>query len=132
MFLDTTVLIELVRRTADDPVRRRIEEELRGHPLLACSIQLGEVADYHRRTSTPADVALGFIRRLVDIVPVDEATAILASELKGEARRHRAGKNFSLIDGVALAAARIRGQGLLTMARDFAMFDDVRRVRAPD
>lgn len=128
MFLDTTVLVELVRRTASDPVRERIVAELLGQPLLITSIQMGEVADFHRREGLPAAVPLDYIRRLADVVPVDEPMAILGSELKGQARAHRAGKNFSLVDGVTLAAARLRGQRLLTTARDFSMFDDVRRI----
>lgn len=124
MFVDTTVLVEILRRSRKDPVSARLRETLGDEPLFCSSIQLGELADHHRRVGAPLGPSLDLIRRLLEIVPVDAETALLASELKAEARRHRMARNFSLIDGVILASARRRGQRLLTLAREFSVFPE--------
>ncbi|MFO1533842.1 MAG: hypothetical protein ABR562_09175 [Thermoplasmatota archaeon] len=64
-------------------------------------------------------------RKLVELIPLDADIALGASGIKAEARRRKAAKGFSLIDGVGLATARSRGLGMLTMDHEFDGFDDV-------
>src|SRR5687767_3325691 len=118
MFLDTTIILEILRRDPDDPWQRRFREQYGAEPLLCSPIQLGEVADYHRKHRLVPDESVARARGFLETIPVDEETALLASALKAEARSHRVGKDFSLIDGVVLAAARRRSQKLLTLAKE--------------
>ena len=60
-----------------------------------------------------------------ELLPLDADTAVLASDLKAEARRRKNGKGFSLIDGIGLATARTRGLPMLTMDAEFEGFEGV-------
>ena len=130
MFLDSTILIELARRGWDDPFAQKVREFVGGEPAFCSAIQLGEVADHARRIGGLPAEWVSRTREAVEIVPVDEESAVEASEIKAEARRSKEGRHFSLIDGVILASARRRGQRLLTTAKEFSGFADATIVDA--
>ena len=81
-----------------------------------------------RRAGQDPEPVVAKTLSIVEMVPLDTAIAVAASGLKAEARRHRAGKAFSFIDGIGLASARSRGLRFLTLDADFDGFADVVRI----
>lgn len=124
MHLDTGVILELFSRPRHDPLVQRILDAVRNEALTWSVVQFGELADACRRTGASIDQNEARVRAMVEVVPVETNVAIAASALKGEARRHRDTRDFSLLDGVVLATARSKGQRLLTTDPDFLHFDD--------
>jgi predicted nucleic acid-binding protein len=124
MLLDTSILVELLQRPADDPVVERILDALGDEPMLASAIHLGEVADAARRKGLAVEDAVSRAQVIAEFVPVDQAIAIEASRIKAEARKRAHGKDFSLSDGVGLATARSRGLRFITLDPEFAGFPD--------
>src|SRR5687767_1242818 len=103
MFLDTTIIVELLGRPATDPLVRRIVSEMGDEVLTASVIQLGELADVARARNQTVSEAIRRAREILELAPLDTEIAVEASNLKAEARRRRASRDFSLIDGVVLA-----------------------------
>jgi predicted nucleic acid-binding protein len=129
MLLDTSALVEILLRKPGDPVFDAIEAALGDEALFASPIHLGELADAARRQDLPVDQVVQAARTIVDLVPLDADLAIQASALKAEARRRKAGRGFSLIDGIGLASARSRGLRLLTFDAEFEGFPDATVLR---
>lgn len=125
MLLDTSVIVELLGRPASDPVVKRILKLLGDQVLFASPIHMGEVADAARRSGLPVEETVAKALQLVELIPLDAEIAIAASNLKAEARKRKAGKDFSLIDGVGLATARSRSLPMLTLDHEFDGFADV-------
>ena len=125
MLLDTSVLVELLRRPATDPLVKRILELVDDRPLFASPIHMGELADAARKGNLSPREVVDKALQIVELLPLDADTAVLASDLKAEARRRKNGKGFSLIDGVGLATARTRGLPMLTMDAEFDGFEGV-------
>lgn len=125
MLLDTSVIVELLSRPEGDPVVKAAKSAIGDSMTYASPIHMGEVADVSRREGRPVDETVRRALDLVDLVPLDAAIAVEASALKAEARKRKAGRDFSLIDGVGLASARSRGLRLLTFDAEFEGFSDV-------
>lgn len=125
MILDTSIILELVSRKADDGLIRRIRAVVRGTVLYASPIHLGELADAARRNGFDPKDAVDTALVFVNLIPIDASIAFTASELKAEARKRKSGRDFSLIDGIGLATARSRGMPMITMDHQFDGFDDV-------
>lgn len=125
MLLDTSVIVELLGRPATDPVVKRILQAIGDQPLFASPIHMGEVADAARRNGLPPEETVAKALQIVDLIPLDADIAVSASKLKAEARQRKAGKEFSLIDGVGLATARSRGMPMLSLDAEFGGFADV-------
>ncbi len=128
MMFDTSVLIELLSRPRQSPLVKKLIELAGDEPLLASSIQFGELADIARRDGVPVDRIIRRLEPLLVQIDVDKDISLKASELKSTARQHPKGKKFSLIDGIILATARNYDQQLVTMNGDFTPFDDVIRL----
>lgn len=125
MLLDTSVLVELQQRPADDRIVQDILAAIGDAVLFASPIHLGELADAARRKGLPPEETAAKAMQVVELIPLSADIAIAASALKAEARRRKSGKEFSLIDGVGLASARSRGVPMLTMDHEFDGFHDV-------
>jgi predicted nucleic acid-binding protein len=124
MLLDTSVIVHLLTHTPEDPRVQAILATLDDAATFASPIHLGEVADIARRMGRPVGDTVRQALDLVDLVPLDAAIAVEASALKAEARQRKAGRDFSLIDGIGIASARSRGLRLLTFDPEFEGFPD--------
>ncbi len=125
MFADTSVVIELLRGSADDPLVKQIESSLGSGLVLASPIQIGEIADHARKNKESPQGAAELAIQVLELVPLTPEIALAASEIKAEARTRAKANDFSLIDGVILASARSKGQTLLTLDKGFLGFPDV-------
>ena len=122
MFLDTSVIVELMRGENDgliDEIMAHIENEL----LFISMVQLGEVNDWCLANSSDPDARISQLKEIVHLIPVNETICTQASEIKHEMRSGKLPK-FSLIDGLILASARFIGQKLLTLDSDFRKAED--------
>lgn len=105
-FLDAAALVALLR---DEPAAGRVAEALRVGEAAITAINLGETIDVvvRRGGVAPTD-ARRVIGRLtagaLAVIPVDEATAWRAAELRAR-RYHRSLAPLSLSDCVCLVAA---------------------------
>ena len=124
MLLDTSVVVELLRRPAIDSLVRRILQSIGDQPLFASPIHMGELADAARRGGLSPRETVDKALQIVELIPLDWEIAVAASNLKAEARKRKVGKEFSLIDGVGLASARSRGLPMVTLDREFEGFPD--------
>ena len=126
MFLDTTVIVELMRgesqRTND--ILAYIENEL----LFISVIQLGEVNDWCLANCSDPAERIRQLKEIVNIIPLNEAICIEASAIKKNMRTQKIAK-FSLMDGIILASARYIGQRLITSDTDFRKADDAIIIR---
>ena len=125
MLLDTSVIVELLRRPATDAVAKRIMKAVGDEPLFASPIHMGELADVARRSGLSPEEITAKAMRTVEIIPLTVDIAVAASGIKAEARKHRSGRDFSLIDGIGLASARSRGLRMLTLDHEFDGLADV-------
>lgn len=121
MFLDTSVIVELMRGESQrvEDIMPHIENEL----LFISVIQLGEVNDWCIVNCSNPSARISQLKEIVNIIPLNEAICIEASELKHQFRVKKIIK-FSLIDGIILASARYIGQKLLTFDTDFRSADE--------
>ncbi len=112
MFLDTTVLVEILRgnQKVVDCVERVAEKE----PLLFSVVQIGELADWcHLNNLDPLKV-LQDVKSIATPAGITDGICLEGSKIKGEQRR--AGKRkFSLIGGIIAASAASLEQKLLTL-----------------
>ncbi len=122
MFLDTTILVEILRgnQKVVDHVERVAEKE----PLLFSVVQVGELADWcHLNNLDPLKV-LQDVKNIATPVGITESICLEGSKIKKEQRE--AGKRkFSLIDGIIAATAINLEQKLLTLDRDFEGLENV-------
>jgi len=125
MLLDTSVLVEMLRRPATDGRVKRILTAIGEKPLFASPIHMGELADVARRSGVSAEETVAKALQVVDLIPLTPDIAVAASAIKAEARRRKSGRDFSLIDGIGLASARSRGLPMLTLDHEFDGFRDV-------
>ena len=79
--------------------------------VLMLNIQLAELSDWCIRNSVPPTERIEAIKQFANIVPLDEDMCLEGSRIKS-ARRRTGHKNFSLLDGLVLAAARSLGERL--------------------
>jgi predicted nucleic acid-binding protein len=121
MFLDTTIIVELMRGEGQrvKNILAHIENEL----LFISIIQLGEVNDWCLANCSDTPKRIAQLKEIVNVIPLNEAICIEASELKHKFRSQKIVK-FSLMDGIILASARYIGQKLLTSDTDFRKADD--------
>lgn len=123
MLLDTSALVELMRATDKSRVAR-IKSIVGDRQIFASPIHLGEIADAARRLGLDVDKTVAEVLAVVELVPLDATIAIQASAIKAEARKRREARDFSLIDGVGLATARVRGLPFVTTDPEFKGFPD--------
>lgn len=131
MLLDTSVIVHLLSQPETDPFVRSAREAIGESMTYASPIHMGEIADVSRREGRPVEETVRRALDLVDLIPLDAAIAVEASALKAEARKRKAGRDFSLIDGIGLASARSRRMPFLTFDPEFTGFPDAIILRRP-
>jgi predicted nucleic acid-binding protein len=122
MFLDTTILVEILRgnREVVDYVEKVAEKE----PLFFSVVQIGELADWcHLNNLDPLKV-LQDIKEIATPVEITESICLEGSKIKKE-QREVGKKKFSLIGGIIAASAINLEQKLLTLDRDFEALENV-------
>ncbi len=119
MLLDSGVIIEVFRSTQDSKHFRAILRAIGDEETFVSVIQLAEVADWAQRNQLPVKERVASIKDFARIVPLEEQICIDASEIKRR-RREMGYSDFSIIDGIILASARLIGHRLLTFDGDFA------------
>ncbi len=119
MLLDTGVIIEVFRSPQDSKHFRAILRAIGNEQIFISIIQLAEVADWAHRNQLPIKERVAAIKDFARLVPLEEQICIEASEIKSR-RRETGYSDFSLIDGIILASARLIGHRLLTFDGDFA------------
>jgi predicted nucleic acid-binding protein len=121
MFLDTTILVEILR--GNEKVTRYVEKVAEREPLLFSIIQIGEIADWCYSNNLEPLQILKQIKDLATVVSITENICLEGSEIKQE--RRKAGKHkFSFIDGILAASARSFEQKVLTTDKDFQEVED--------
>ena len=86
-------------------------------------VQLAELADWCIVNNIPVKERIGEVKKLANIIPLDEDICLEGSKIKHE-RRKKGFESFGLLDGLLLAAARSVGERVLTFDRDFAEEED--------
>jgi len=124
MFLDTSVIVELMRGGKDCPRTEKILGYIENELLFISVIQLGEINDWGIANCSDAATRISQLKDIVHIIPMNEEISIEASAIKHQMRKKNIAK-FSLIDGLILASARYIGQKLLTLDTDFRKAKDV-------
>lgn len=122
MFLDTTILVEILR--GNQKVINYVERVAEKEPLLFSVVQIGELADWcHLNNLDPLKV-LQDVKNIATPVGITESICLEGSKIKKEQRKAGRGK-FSLIDGIIAASAISLEQKLLTLDRDFEGLENV-------
>ena len=118
MFLDTSVIVEILSLPAGS--RRSVEllHAIGNEPPVMSVIQLGELSDWCLRGNRDPSVLIRNIREVISLVPVTEGIVLEGSRLKMQRRTAGYG-TFSLMDGIILASAMELGETLLTLDQDF-------------
>lgn len=124
MMIDTSVVIDLFLSDEDSGDFQKIMDRIEDEDLFISVIQIGEISDWCYRNTIDPKEAIDFIRKISEVLPVDEDLMEDASRLKHQARTGGQGK-FSLIDGIILSTASIYDEMLLTRDNDFRGLDGV-------
>ncbi len=116
MFLDTTVLVEVLK--GSEEVIGYVENVAAKEPLMFSIVQVGELADWCYSNNLDPSKILNEVKSMGTVVGITESVCLEGSRIKQEQRK--AGKsNFSLIDGFIAASAMSFEQRLLTKDKDF-------------
>lgn len=118
MLLDSGVIIEIFRSPQDSKHFRAILRAIGDEEIFVSIIQIAEVAEWASRNQLPAKERVVAVRDFARIVPLEEQVCIDASEIK-RLRREQGYSDFSLMDGIILATARLIEQRLMTFDGDF-------------
>ncbi|MEE8167341.1 MAG: PIN domain-containing protein [Candidatus Hydrothermarchaeales archaeon] len=116
MFLDTTVLVEILK--GNGAVVSYVENVAEREPLVFSIVQVGELADWCYSNNFDPSKILDEVKSMATVAGITERICLEGSRIKHEQRK--AGKsNFSLIDGFIAASAMGFEQKLLTNDGDF-------------
>lgn len=118
MFLDTSVVVELLLNETGSKRFEQIFSAIKAEPVFISLVQLGEVSDWCLANQLDPPEVLSRLKEIVEIVPLTEQAVLHGSRLKQEMRSLGASK-FSLLDGLILAGAMELGETLLTFDGDF-------------
>jgi predicted nucleic acid-binding protein len=118
LLLDTSTVIEILRNPKSSDRFRLVKEQIKNEELYMLTIQLAELSDWCIRNNAPPIERIESVKHIANIVPLDEEICLEGSKIKST-RRRTGHKNFSLLDGLVLAAARSLGERLLTFDRHF-------------
>ncbi len=124
MFLDTNIIVDIFRNDEESKKFQKIFELIENEPLFISVFQMGEISDWSLMNKIDPVEPIEFLKKTVNIIPLNEDICIEASKIKYETRREGE-KKFSLADGIILASARSINQTLLTSDRDFKRVKDV-------
>lgn len=119
MFLDTSIIIDILTHNQDSDQFKTIFSLIKDEPLYISIIQLGELSDWCYKNNVEVDNRIHQIKKMVTIIFLDETICVRGSKLKYNARK-QGNKKFSLIDGLILAGANSVEEKLLTKDTDFS------------
>lgn len=119
MLVDTSTIIEILRNPKTSDRFKLISEQMRGEELYLLVVQLGELSDWCIENHVSPRERVDAVKKIANIVPLDEEMCLEGSKLKAD-RRRSGHRNFGLLDGLVLAAARSLGEKLLTFDNDFS------------
>ena len=123
MLLDTSVVIEVLRHIKTSKEFKLIQRRIGEEELYVFVVQLAELSDWCFANDVPVRERVEEVKKLANIIPLDEDVCLEGSRIKNE-RRKKGFRSFGLVDGFLLAAARSVGERLLTFDRDFAEEQD--------
>ena len=123
MLLDTSVVIEVLRHIKTSKEFKLIQRRIGEEELYLFVVQLAELSDWCFANDVPVRERVEELKKLANIIPLDEDICLEGSRIKNE-RRKKGFRSFGLVDGFLLAAARSVGERLLTFDRDFAEEQD--------
>ncbi|OLD04413.1 MAG: hypothetical protein AUJ07_04050 [Crenarchaeota archaeon 13_1_40CM_3_53_5] len=123
MLLDTSVVIEVLRHIKTSKEFKLIQRRIGEEELYVFVVQLAELSDWCFANDVPVRERVEELKKLANIIPLDEDICLEGSRIKNE-RRKKGFRSFGLVDGFLLAAARSVGERLLTFDRDFAEEQD--------
>ncbi len=123
MFLDTTIVVEVLRSGRESRRFRRILEAIKDDPLFISMLQLAELSDWCLENSIDPSDRISRLKGIVGVVPLTEGICLEGSKIK-RGMRERGVSKFSLLDGIILASARSIDQKLLTSDSDFRKAED--------
>ncbi len=122
--IDTSIVIDLFLNIEGSREFDRIMDKIEDEDLFISLIQIGELADWCYRNKINTSEAMDFIKRISEVLSIEEDIVLDASRLKHVARSEGRSK-FSLIDGIILSTARKYSEQLLTRDHDFLVFKEV-------
>lgn len=119
MVIDTSTIIEILRNPKTSEKFQLINDQIRNEELYLLIVQIGELSDWCIENKVSPKERIEAVKKIASIVPLDEEICLEGSRIKAEMRRsgHR---DFGLLDGLILAAARSLGEKLLTFDKDFS------------
>lgn len=123
MFLDTTIIMEILRSKKRSKKFQEIFDLVKDEPLFISVIQLGEISDWCLDNEIDPLDRISRLKEVVGIVPLSERICLEGSEIK-HWMRERGVSKFSLLDGIILVSARSIDQKLLTTDSDFRKAED--------
>jgi predicted nucleic acid-binding protein len=124
MFIDTSIVIEIFRLEKRSKKFEKIHDIIKNEPMFISVIQLGEISDWCLSNGIDPSDRISKLKKIFNIIPLDELSCIEGSKIKFEMRKSGKTK-FSLMDGIILASARSVNQKLLTSDSDFKKAEDV-------
>jgi len=124
MFIDTSILIEIICRDEEDELVLDILGLIKDRHLFISEIQIGEISDWCLKFGLDPFETIDSIKEWIKPVELTDRICIMGSILKMGFRR-KGSKKFSLIDGIILASARSMDLKLLTLDNDFFGNEDV-------
>jgi predicted nucleic acid-binding protein len=123
MFIDTSILIDIIIHRRDSKEIQRILKIVRNRPMYISVLQFGEYSDWCYKKGRNPELYLQKIKKLVNVVKITEEICLEGSRIKDNQRRLRS-KKFSLADGIITATARSINAPILTKDRDFENIQD--------
>jgi len=119
LLIDTSTIIEILRHRRTSGRFRLIKDHIGAEELYVLVIQLAELSDWCIENRVSPRERVDGVKKFANIIPLDEEICLEGSRIKSD--RRRAGyRDFSLLDGLVLAAAKSMGERLLTLDRDFS------------
>lgn len=119
MFVDTSTIIEILRHPKTSDKFKLMKEHIAAEDLYVLVVQLAELSDWCIENMVSPRERVEAVKKFANIVPLDEEVCLEGSKIKRD-RRRSGHKDFGLLDGLVLAAARSLGERLLTFDRDFS------------
>lgn len=124
MFLDTSVLIELLLAEKDSTIFCVIYDNIKDEPNFISMIQVGEISDWCLKNGVDPNITLSRLKEIIEMININEDILFEGSRIKYDMREMGL-KKFSLMDGIILASARSLNETLLTFDSDFRKADNV-------
>ncbi len=123
MLLDTSAIIEVLRHPKSSQEFRSIQKLVGAEEVYILITELAELSDWCILNNAPVRERVEQVKKLANVIPLDEEICLEGSMLKNQRRRKGFG-NFGLMDGLVLAAARSVGERVLTFDEDFSGEED--------